>query len=155
LGLPQKVEACLESTIYILRPDMVMVLKHTGRIFFVIEVKSPGKGDEVFGSENAGGQIWSYLHAMKQLGNDLPMGAIMTYSKIALVTLEDCGADEAHKSLLQHTSTALSTGIMQEREPLAANDPGCKLQEVSPIRKHKKISETVRTQNAGHLRKLK
>jgi hypothetical protein len=147
-GLPQQVKAHIEITIYALRPDMVVVLEQDGRKFFVIEVKSPGKDDEKFSSESAGGQIWSYLHAMKQLGNGLPMGAIMTYSKIALVTLEDCGADEGHKALLQHTSTMLSTGIIPERKA-PAKDPDCKLPRVSPIGKHKTISETVLTQTAG------
>jgi hypothetical protein len=148
LGLPRKVKAHLEITMYTLWPDMVVVLQHEGRMIFVIEVKSPGKGDEVFSSENAGGQIWSYLHAMKQLGNDLPMGAIMTYNKIALVTLEDCGAGEDHKSLLQHTSAVLSTGIIQERKA-PAKDPDCKLPRVSPIRTHKRVSKTVLAQTVA------
>jgi hypothetical protein len=124
---------------------MVVLLEHDGRIIFVIEVKSPGKDDEVFSSENAEGQIWSYLYAMKQLGNGLPMGAIMTHNKIALVTLEDCGADEAHKQLWEHTSTMLSTGIIQEKKP-PAKDPGCKHRKVSPLRVLKRINETVATQ---------
>jgi hypothetical protein len=148
LGLPQEVLAHLEITLYTLRPDMVVVLRHEGRMIFVIEVKSPGKENEVFSSENTGGQIWSYLHAMKQLGNDLPMGAIMTYNKIALVTLEDCGTNEAHKELLQHTSEVLSTGIIPERKA-PANKIDCKAPRVSPIRHHKKISDTVLTQKAA------
>jgi hypothetical protein len=44
---------------YTLQPDRVglVVIKHDGHIIFVIEVKSPGCGDEVFVSEEAGGQI--------------------------------------------------------------------------------------------------
>jgi hypothetical protein len=87
---------------------------------------------------------------MKQLGNDLPMGAIMTYNKIALVTLEDCGTDRDHESLLEHTGIGLSTGTIQERKTPAKN-PGCSLREFSPIREQKTISNTVLTQKGTGL----
>ena len=88
---------------------MVVVLKREGRMFFAIMVKSPGKEDEVFKSENPSGQLWSYLYAMKQLGIEQPMGAIMTYDKMVQVTLDDCGTDERHMSAVSYTHLTLPT----------------------------------------------
>ena len=49
------------------------------------KVKSPevGKEKKAFGNKPVAGQIWSYLHAMKAQGHPCPIGAIMTYDKIA------------------------------------------------------------------------
>ena len=91
LGLfTTEVIAHLEVSIYTMRPDIIIVLRRSGKIFFAIEVKTPELHDsEVFGSRSVAGQIVSYLLAMKALGNPCPMGAIMTYNKIVLVTLKD------------------------------------------------------------------
>ena len=91
LGLfTDKVNAHLEVSIYTMRRDNIIVLRRSGKIFFAIKVKTPELHEsEVFGSKSVAGQIASYLLAMKALGNPCPMGAIMTYNKIVLVTLED------------------------------------------------------------------
>lgn len=70
LGLSyERVSSHLEISIFNLRPDIVLVLKVEGKIFFAIEVKSPAevvdgmtedgkpKADTVFASGNSAGQI--------------------------------------------------------------------------------------------------
>ena len=74
---------------------------------FVVEVKSPEHEDDdqkknaVFGSRNVAGQIWSYLCAMRASGVKVPMGAIMTYNRIAIVTLKDLSTHKGHLEKVQ------------------------------------------------------
>mmetsp|Transcript_414 Transcript_414/g.1055 ORF Transcript_414/g.1055 Transcript_414/m.1055 type:complete len:762 (+) Transcript_414:156-2441(+) len=92
--LPDEVAALMEISIYTMRPDIILVLRRHGKIFFVIEVKSPElKDGEVFENQNVAGQISSYLLALRAMGDPCPMGAIMTFNKIALVTLGDYSGD--------------------------------------------------------------
>ena len=117
LGLADRyVKSHLEISIYMMKPDIMIVLEFEGRVMFVVEVKSPahketeGDIDIVFDSEHVGGQIWSYLYAMKASGVEVPMGAIMTYEKIALVTLDDLSGIQGHGDLLAQTKEVLKTG---------------------------------------------
>ncbi|KAG7339713.1 hypothetical protein IV203_025240 [Nitzschia inconspicua] len=105
------VKSHLEISIYMMKPDIVLVLKIEGRILFVVEVKSPEHGTHnVFNNRSVGGQIWSYLNCMKSSGVRVPMGAIMTYHKIAIVSLDDYSKDEQHLLKVVRTKDILSTG---------------------------------------------
>lgn len=155
LGLAKFVAAHLEIVLYTLKPDMVVVLRHEGRMFFAIEVKSPGKEDEVFASRNPGGQLWSYLYAMKQLGIERPMGAIMTYDKMVLVTLEDCGEETQHQVVLNSTKKTLNSGVQPTRNaPMKEED--CSTRNFSPFRPQRSVSEAVKTQESvkSHLEEV-
>jgi hypothetical protein len=69
------------------------------RCFFAVEVKSlaeEGLDGVIYGNKNLGGQIWSYLYAMKAAGLDNPIGAIMTFNTIAIVNLHDCTKDKQY-----------------------------------------------------------
>ena len=62
-----------EISIFLMKPDIVVVLRIKGKIIFAVEVKSPdarygNHNDQVFTSENTSGQIWSYLLAMRSTG---------------------------------------------------------------------------------------
>ena len=105
LGLVGKIAVRMENSFYSLIPDMVVV-EVDGRIVFVIEVKCPEiEEGEVFKSAKVGGQIWLYLMAMKQHGCERPMGAIMTFNQICLVSLEDLGVYDHHNNLLQKVAS--------------------------------------------------
>ena len=117
LGLTvRSVKSHMEISIYMMKPDIMIVLEFEGRVMFVVEVKSPahketeGDIDIVFDSEHVGGQIWSYLYAMKASGVEVPMGAIMTYEKIALVALHDLSEIRGHGDLLAQAKEVLKTG---------------------------------------------
>ena len=103
LGLStSEVSPHLEVSIYTMRPDIILVLRREGRIIFLIEVKNPELHDgDVFENENVAGQITSYLVALHALGDGTPMGAIMTYDKIALVTLGDYSDDTTFKGAVE------------------------------------------------------
>jgi Family of unknown function (DUF5898) len=120
LGLGKKeVDSHLELSLYMMRPDIVIVLRRGGKVFFAVEVKSPsaeGQDDVIYGNKNLGGQIWSYLYAMKAAGLDNPIGAIMTFNTIAIVNLQDCTNDEQHIAHLRKTKTELSKEMVPDRE---------------------------------------
>ncbi|KAG7372596.1 hypothetical protein IV203_018739 [Nitzschia inconspicua] len=101
----------LDTTPYMMTHDLVWLIKFEGRTMFVVEVKSPEHGEnQVFGDPSVGGQMWSYLNGMKASGMTVPMGAIMTYHKIAIVSLEDCSTDQGHSLKVVKTKDALSSG---------------------------------------------
>ena len=143
LGLTEEyVRSHLEISIYLMKPDIVLVLRHEGRIMFAIEVKSPEvKRDEVFGSKQVGGQIWSYLYAMKAAGDEHPMGAIMTYKKIVLVTLDDLSNDETHAERVATTQRALSTDLAQQPQQ-EKKEEACHERRTTPEKKPKPVSES-------------
>ena len=134
LGLVGKIAVRMENSFYSLIPDMVVV-EVDGRIVFVIEVKCPEiEEGEVFKSAKVGGQIWLYLMAMKQHGCERPMGAIMTFNQICLVSLEDLGAYDHHKTLLQEVES-LDHELKIIDTPVAPNKPP-----VSPSSKSQNVT---------------
>mmetsp|Transcript_35862 Transcript_35862/g.74590 ORF Transcript_35862/g.74590 Transcript_35862/m.74590 type:complete len:739 (-) Transcript_35862:1458-3674(-) len=145
LGLTEEyVRSHLEISIYLMKPDIVLVLRRGGRIFFAIEVKSPETPKQkVFTSKHVGGQIWSYLYAMKAAGDEQPMGAIMTFDKIALVTLDDYSDDEQHRKAVTAAQDALSTGTAIKLGP-EEPDRSCEERDDSPVKTGKSVSSTNR-----------
>jgi hypothetical protein len=150
LGLIDKAGTHLEFSMYLMKPDIVIVVKHQGRVFFAAEVKAPevqGKNN-VFGNEMVAGQIWSYLYAMKASGNPCPIGAIMTYNKISIVTLGDYSKDGKHKSRIRATKACLSTGRSPLRElPKEAKAVKCESRKHSPIKLSKDFTKTNQEDN--------
>ena len=141
LGLNQEyVKAHMEISIYAMKPDIIVVIEQDGHIIFPIEIKCPGK--EVFTSEHVGGQIWSYLLLMKHLGVRRPMGAIMTYNEIALVTLDDFSEESDHKVILEGVTKGLGTGVQQTLRQNIEAEPACHKRKQSPIRKGVNFSAT-------------
>ncbi|KAG7343436.1 hypothetical protein IV203_021381 [Nitzschia inconspicua] len=109
----------LDTTPYMMTHDLVWLIKFEGRTMFVVEVKSPEHGEnQVFDDPSVGGQMWSYLNGMKASGMTVPMGAIMTYHKIAIVSLEDCSNDQGHLLKVVKTKDALSSGKAGKVPPL-------------------------------------
>ena len=113
LGLSDKLKSHLEVTLYSMIPDII-VIEYRGCPLFPIEIKSPElKKGQVFMSRNVHGQIWIYLMILKQLGRKNPIGAIMTYNKIRLVSLSDLGRrDEGRSELLERCKNSLSSGTV-------------------------------------------
>jgi hypothetical protein len=111
LGLDADVMSHLEISIYTMKPDIMLVLQRQGLIVFVVEVKSPeANGNEVFTSNAVAGQVWSYLYAMRASGVEVPMGAIMTFKKMVLVTLDDYSSDEDHLAKVKKTGKTYRQG---------------------------------------------
>ena len=138
LGLTAElVRSHLEISIYTMRPDILLVLRRQGRIFFVVEVKSPEVRniDNVFRSPNVAGQIWSYMSAMKAMGDKQPMGAVMTYNKISLVTLDDLSNDEAHKTAVQKAKDQLRSDFCPNIITTKEAEPDCQNRTSTPDRK--------------------
>ena len=127
-----------EISIFLMKPDIVVVLRIKGKILFAVEVKSPdardgNHNDKVFTSENTAGQIWSFLLAMRSTGIQQPLGAVMTYNKMVLASLESFDNDSAHKEILEKVKTTLSTN--KKPPPRMQKVPeNCKDQTFSPIR---------------------
>ena len=138
LGLVGTVKSRMELSLYSLIPDIVIV-EVGGRMVFVIEVKSPElKKGEVFTSTYVAGQIWCYLMAMRQHGCKRPMGAIMTFDKIRLVSLEDLGKNDQHLTDLQEV-TSLDHRVKMIPGPVTVNKS-----QTSPSRKPEKVMESNR-----------
>lgn len=105
LGLVGKVKTRLETSLYSSVGEMI-ILEVNGRVVFVIVVKAPElKDGQVFTSRYVGGQVWLNLMSMKQHGCERPIGAIMTFNKICLVSLEDLGKDNQHLTYLQEVKS--------------------------------------------------
>ena len=89
LGLQNLLNVHMEISLYGKRPD-ILVVSWNGKVVFCVEVKAPEtKQGEVFESGIVAGQIFDYLMTMKQLGVPHPLGAIMTYNGIRIVSLEN------------------------------------------------------------------
>ncbi|CAB9513874.1 expressed unknown protein [Seminavis robusta] len=135
LGLStEEVMPHLEISIYTMRPDILLVLRREGRIIFVIEVKNPeiNQGD-VFQNQNVAGQIASYLVAMKALGDETPMGAIMTYDKIALVTLADYSGDKSFQKAVEMAERSLTTGRSPTQDH-SEKETNCQSRKSTPVK---------------------
>jgi hypothetical protein len=63
----------------------------------------------VHGSNKVAGQIWSYLYAMKASGVKHPMGAIMTYNRLSVISLDDLSASKEHKVKVEKTRDVLAS----------------------------------------------
>jgi hypothetical protein len=104
-----------ELSIYTMKPDIIVLFKFQGRIMFFVNVKSPehehdnNRKNAVHDSKNVASQIWSYLYSMKALGVKHPMGAIMTYNRLSLVSLDDLSACEEHKVKVEITRKVLAS----------------------------------------------
>ena len=137
----------LEVSIYLLKPDIILVLKYGGRIMFVVEVKSPEHEDDdrkknaVYGSQKVAGQIWSYLYAMRASGVKAPMGAIMTYNRIAIVTLDDLSEDEVHLKKVEKTREVLRAGKVPEVFSEKKESEDCSTRKESPMKATKPFVE--------------
>mmetsp|Transcript_10392 Transcript_10392/g.24940 ORF Transcript_10392/g.24940 Transcript_10392/m.24940 type:complete len:742 (-) Transcript_10392:123-2348(-) len=146
LGLSTS-EVCprLEVSIYTMRPDILVVLRREGRIIFVIEVKNPElKDGDVFKNENVAGQIVSYLMALHSLGDSTPMGAIMTYNKIALVTLGDYTQQSFEDAVEKTKSQLQSRTSPKPREP--KTEASCQDRTSTPVKSIKYYTQETRTQ---------
>ena len=89
LGLRNLLNVHMEISLYGKRPDILGV-SWNGKVVFCVEVKAlETKQGEVFESGIVAGQIFDYLMTMKQLGVPHPLGAIMTYNGIRIVSLEN------------------------------------------------------------------
>jgi hypothetical protein len=95
----------------------------------------------VFDSTNVAGQIWSYLLAMEASGVAVPMGAIMTYEKIAAVTLQDLSKDDEHRQLLNEAKQALKKGISPLVLPPLKEEDRCKERKESPTNRGKRLRD--------------
>ena len=103
-----------EPSIFLIKPDSVVVLRLKGKIVMAILVKSPdvpdgSRNDKVFTSESTSGQIWSYLLAMRSAGIQQPLAAVMTYNKMVLASLDSFENDTAHTEILENVKQTLST----------------------------------------------
>ena len=138
LGLPMdKVSPHAEVSIYTMQPGIhLVVLRREGRIIFVVEVKCPEiNSGEVFESEKVAGQIGSYLMALRSLGDATPMGAIMTYNKIALVTIGDYSNNESFNDAVNKTREHLRTKQKSTMVPLTPpTNKDCLNRNVTPVR---------------------
>ena len=150
LGLFQEVQARTELSIYMMKPDITVVLQYAGVQFYTIEVKSPDPsgGNKVFESEATAGQKWSYQLGAKQLGIEQPMGAIMTYNKLVLVTLEEDFADTPkHKEIVEFATNQLRTGKIPDLQKNGeGSQEACWERQSSPIRKPTSVSAKVKRQ---------
>lgn len=150
LGLDRETDTHLEFSIYMMKPDIVIVIRYRGRVIFAVEVKSPELEEEnsvkVFENGKAVGQLWSYLYAMKQSGNPCPVGAIMTYNKIRIVALEDYTngkQDEGYKNIIDQARDCLSSGTSPKRKP-AEKVVDCHDRKKSPVKETKHFHESNR-----------
>jgi hypothetical protein len=110
----------VEVAMYSIIPDVVVV-KVKGSIIFVVEVKSPELfNGQVFDSETVAGQIWLYLQCMRQHGCERPLGAIMTYNKIRLVSLDNLWENDEHKKCVVDAQKALQSGTSPQQPEAAA-----------------------------------
>ena len=140
-----------EISIFLMKPDIVLVLRIKGKIIFAVEVKSPdarygNHNDQVFTSENTSGQIWSYLLAMRSTGIQQPLGAVMTYNKIALASLESFANDAAHAKIVKDVEETLSSNeAPPDRVQQVAEK--CEDQITSPIRESVTVSHLLQDAN--------
>jgi hypothetical protein len=124
LGLRGVLESHVEVAMYSMIPDVVVV-KVKGSIIFTVEVESLEiVEDEVFSSKTVAGQIWLYLQCMRQHGCERPLGAIMTYNKIRLVSLDDLWGDDGaeHKKCVDGAQSALKSNMSPQQPEAAAED---------------------------------
>ena len=140
-----------EISIFLMKSDIVVVLRIKGKIIFAVEVKSPdarygNHNDQVFTSENTSGQIWSYLLAMRSTGIQQPLGAVMTYNKIALASLESFDNDAAHAKIVKDVEETLSSNeAPPDRVQQVAEK--CEDQITSPIRESVTVSHLLQDAN--------
>ena len=136
----------LEVSIYTMRPDIILVLRREGKIFFAIEVKSPElRKGEVFENGKVSYQLFTYLLALYAMGDEAPMAAIMTYNKIALVTLSDYADKEKIKQAVQQASKIFGDGSFNERVPTETAKP-CAQRDDTPVKNIVVCTERVHTQ---------
>ena len=155
--LYEKVDTQMELSMYLMQRDIVILVKNReGRVFFSVQAKSPEVNDKkVFGNEMVAGQMWSYLNAMKAAGNPRPIGAIMTYNKISIVTLGDYTKNEQgeedgkHKTRIQMAKQCLSTGRSPRREEGLTKEAKEKYEskKESPIKPSEDFHKTNREDN--------
>lgn len=125
----------LEVSIYTMRPDIILVLRREGKIFFTIEVKSPElQNGEVFQNSKVGYQLFSYLLAMHAMGDEAPMAAVMTYDKIALVTLDDYAKknEQVTEAVEEAKKTFRDGGFNNPAHPEVKNP--CKERNNTPVK---------------------
>jgi hypothetical protein len=147
LGLEYLLKSHMEVALYSMIPD-VIVLKMKEGIVFAIEVKAPEhKAGEVFTATPVAGQIWLYLQCMRQHGVERPMGAIMTYNKICLVSLDDLGKHEHHIGIVEKACSELQSPT---RATFKMQGPTGK-DKCSPSRGTKKLNE-INTRYEGILK---
>jgi hypothetical protein len=131
LGLRGVLKSHVEVAMYSMIPDVVVV-KVRGSIIFVVEVKSPERSNgQVFESKTVAGQIWLYLQCMRQHGCERPLGAIMTYNKIRLVSLDNLWEDDEHKKCVVDAQSALQSDVRTQHTEAAAEEKA----DHSPYRK--------------------
>ena len=133
-----------EPSIFLIKPDSVVVLRLKGKIVMAILVKSPdvqdgNRNDKVFTSESTSGQIWSYLLAMKSTGIQQPLAAVMTYNKMVLASLDSFENDTTHSDILENVKQTLSTN---KAPPYRVHQvpEECQEQTASPIRQIVSVS---------------
>eukprot|EP00978_Attheya_sp_CCMP212_P048593 scaffold547558_cov173-Attheya_sp.AAC.1 len=90
---------------------------------------------------------------MKASGNQCPIGAIMTYNKISIVTLGDYTKNEQgeegakHKARIETAQQCLSTGRSPQRELQQEVKEKCEVRENSSIKPRKDFNNTNREDN--------
>jgi hypothetical protein len=146
LGLKEVLNNHVEVALYGIIPDVIVVRVY-GRVVFFVEVKSPDGPDKttVFTSEPVAGQVYSYLMAMLQHGNERPTGALMTYEKMCLVSLIDMKEDAARKTLVKEVSIKLKTDF-RDTVTMAGFPKPCNPDSphVSPSRTQQELKNLVR-----------
>ena len=116
LGYEFRLNVFEEMSLFSLVPDVVVVRKR-GRVFFVVEVKSPEQRDgQVFESKFVAGQVHSYLMAMKAQGREMPVAAVCTYDKCVISTLHQPPKKD-HEGFLEQAQQALSKKRVVVRAP--------------------------------------
>eukprot|EP00529_Nitzschia_sp_RCC80_P013790 CAMPEP_0113444916 /NCGR_PEP_ID=MMETSP0014_2-20120614/2916_1 /TAXON_ID=2857 /ORGANISM="Nitzschia sp." /LENGTH=758 /DNA_ID=CAMNT_0000335949 /DNA_START=55 /DNA_END=2331 /DNA_ORIENTATION=+ /assembly_acc=CAM_ASM_000159 len=151
--LPDEVTALMEISIYTMRPDIILVLRRQGKIFFVIEVKSPELEEgAVFQNQNVAGQISSYLLAVRAMGDPCPMGAIMTFNKIALVTLGDYSENESFAKAMSQSKELLSSDGGLPLESTSRGEQTCASRDATPIKTIRFVQDQKTSADVKHER---
>ena len=92
-------EVAQEMSFFACRPDIV-VLKYMDLLVLVVEVKNEGKdGMIVTRSESAAGQMFDYTFIPRQLGIDVPIVCLSTYSKMCIGSSEPSIQDLVNEAL--------------------------------------------------------
>ena len=104
-----------EMSFFSMRPDIVSV--HYGsQIIFCVEVKNPGRDPHiVMANEEAAGQCLDYTYGLRNLGIDVPIVCLSTYS---LMRIGSC--KESIKTILDEAIKRLNT--VNAENPFCAND---------------------------------
>ena len=116
LGLRNLLCVHMESSLYGRRPD-ILVVSWNRKVVFCALVKAPEtKPGQVFESAIAAGQVFYNLMTMKQRGVPHPIGAIMTYNGIRIVSLENF--QDYHNQKLEEAAMEGDADVVTQRSEM-------------------------------------